>query len=73
MKSILPALGLAAALALSPVAGVAAADAAPMHHKHHHVIHHHKHHVVHHRHHTVHHKHHVKHRTHKKHGNKHQL
>ena len=67
MKSILmPALGLAAALALSPMAGVASANAAPMHHKHHHVVHHHKHHLVHK-------KHHVRHHTHKKHGDKHQL
>jgi len=67
-KFILPALGLAAALALSPMAGVASADAAPMHHKHkvvHHVVHH-KHHPVHHTHHVVHHKH-VVHRKHKKH------
>ena len=74
-KIFLPALGLAAALALSPVAGVASADAAPIHHKHH-VVHHHKvHHVVHHKkvvhHKPVHHKpvHHKKvvHHTHKKH------
>ena len=56
-KYLLPALGLAAALALSPVA----ADAATMHkhhvhHHHHKVIHHHHHKVVHHRQ----HKHHVK-------------
>jgi hypothetical protein len=69
MKSILmPALGLAAALALSPVAGISAADAATMHHKHHHTTHHHPHHTVHHQ---THHKHHTVHHTHKKHGNKH--
>jgi len=46
MKSIfLPALGLAVALAFSPLAGVAAADAAPMHSSH--VVHHPKHGVMH--------------------------
>lgn len=63
-KVFLPALGLAAALAFSPIAGVSAADAAPVHHKHH--VMHHKHHVVHHKHKTVHHKHHVVHHKHKK-------
>lgn len=51
-KTILPALGFAAALALSPLVGVANAAPAPVHHKHrivHH--HHHHHHVVHHHHH----------------------
>lgn len=57
-KIILPALGLAAALALSPLAGVASAEAAPapVHHKHH-VVHHH-HHRHHHHHHVVRHHHH---------------
>jgi hypothetical protein len=40
-KIFLPALGLAAAFALSPIAGVASADAAPVKHmSHHHVVHH---------------------------------
>jgi hypothetical protein len=47
MKSIfLPAFGLAAALALSPIVGVSAADAAPV--QKHHVVHHPKKKVVHH-------------------------
>ena len=57
------------ALALSPVAGVASADAATVHHKHHMVHHHKAHHVAHHKK-GVHHKkpvHHKKvHHTHKK-------
>ena len=56
-KIILPALGLAVAFALSPIAS---ADAATVHHKTHHVVHHKK--VVHHK--PVHHKkvvHHKKH------------
>jgi hypothetical protein len=61
-KIILPALGLAVAFALSPIAS---ADAAMMHHKHP-IVHHHKvHHVAHRKtHHVVHHKkivHHKKH------------
>lgn len=60
MKSVfLPALGLAAALAFSPVLGATAADAAPMHHKH--VVHHSKHKVVHHTKHKV--VHHPKHKV----------
>ncbi|TIX02484.1 MAG: hypothetical protein E5V59_00995 [Mesorhizobium sp.] len=56
-KSLLSALGLAAALAFTvPVIGATSADAAPMakHHRHHH---HHRHHVRYHHH---HHHHHVK-------------
>jgi hypothetical protein len=55
MKSVLlPALGLAAALILSPVIGASTADAAPVHHKH--VVHHPKHKMVHHaKHRIVHH------------------
>lgn len=53
-KSLLSALGLAVALAVSmPVLGVTSANAAPMHkkhHRHHHRHHHHHHHVHHHHH-----------------------
>jgi len=44
-KSLLSALGLAVALAVSmPILGATSADAAPMHHKHHRHHHHRKHH-----------------------------
>jgi len=64
---VLPMLGLAAALALSPVVGVAGADAAPLKHKTHHVVHHPRH-VAHHLRtvHKVHKTHHVVHHAHKK-------
>ena len=65
-KLILPVLGLAAAFALSPVAG---ANAAAVHHKHP-VVHHHKiHHVVHRKSHPV--MHHKKIVHHKKHAGAH--
>jgi Ni/Co efflux regulator RcnB len=55
-KSLLSALGLAFALAVSlPIIGASSADAAPMAKKHHHHHHHHKHHKKHHRHHHHHH------------------
>jgi len=56
-KSLLSALGLAFALAVSlPIIGASSADAAPMAKKHHHHHHHHyKHHKRHHRHHHHHH------------------
>ncbi|WP_146172480.1 hypothetical protein [Mesorhizobium helmanticense] len=51
-KSLLSALGLAVALAVSmPIIGASSADAAPMHAKHHRHHHHHRHHIRHHRHH----------------------
>ncbi|MDX8540250.1 hypothetical protein RFM23_21760 [Mesorhizobium abyssinicae] len=51
-KSLLSALGLAVALAVSmPILGATSADAAPMHHKHHRHHHHRKHHRKHHHHH----------------------
>jgi len=61
-KSLLSALGLAFALAVSlPIIGASSADAAPMAKKHHHHHHHHyKHHKRHHRHHHHHHHHHHK-------------
>ncbi|WP_421913461.1 hypothetical protein [Mesorhizobium sp.] len=51
-KSLISALGLAAAIALVPVVGATSADAAPMHkhHRHHHRHHHHHHHYHHHHH-----------------------
>ena len=51
-KSLLSALGLAVALAVSmPILGTTSADAAPVHHKHHRHHHHRKHHHHHHHHH----------------------
>ncbi|AZO47462.1 MAG: hypothetical protein EOS54_10485 [Mesorhizobium sp.] len=51
-KSLLSALGLAVALAVSmPILGATSADAAPVHHKHHRHHHHRKHHHHHHHHH----------------------
>jgi hypothetical protein len=56
-KSLLSALGLAVALAVSmPILGATSADAAPTHHKHHRHHHHRKHHRKHHHHHHHHHK-----------------
>ncbi len=55
-KSLLSALGLAFALAVSlPLIGATSADAAPLHKKHHHHHHHYKHHRHHHHHHHHHH------------------
>ncbi|MES0051306.1 MULTISPECIES: hypothetical protein [unclassified Mesorhizobium] len=55
-KSLLSALGLAFALAVSlPLIGASSADAASLHKKHHHHHHHNKHHRRHHHHHHHHH------------------
>ncbi|TGT44135.1 hypothetical protein [Mesorhizobium sp. M8A.F.Ca.ET.165.01.1.1] len=60
-KSLLSALGLAAAIAFAvPVVGATRADAAPMAKHHHHHHHHHRHHHRYHHHHHHHHHHHMK-------------